>query len=86
VTVIVLDKDIEERLERHAERVHRPAPELAAEVLRKYLEYEEWFVQAVEEGIRAADAGEFADDAEVEAFFARWGSDAEGQVDHAGAA
>ncbi|MFZ5593744.1 MAG: CopG family ribbon-helix-helix protein [Pseudomonadota bacterium] len=69
MTVIVLDKDIEERLERYAERVHRPAPELAAEVLRKYLEYEEWFVQAVEEGIRAADAGGLMDHEEVKA---RW--------------
>lgn len=69
MTAIVLDKELEQRLERQAARVHRLPSELAAEAIRHYLEYEEWFVQAVEEGIRAADAGDLVDHEEVKA---RW--------------
>jgi predicted transcriptional regulator len=85
VTEIVLDKELEERLTRQAERVHQQPSDLAVNVIRQYLEHEEWLVQSIEEGIRAADAGEFADEQEVEAFFSHWSVD-EGQVDHTGVA
>lgn len=69
MTVIVLDKELEQRLERQAVRTHRQPSELAADAIRHYLEYEEWFVQAVEEGIRSADAGELIEHEEV---MSRW--------------
>jgi predicted transcriptional regulator len=61
MTVIVLDKELEQRLESQAARAHRQPSELAADAIRNYLEYEEWFVRAVEEGVRAADAGDLVD-------------------------
>lgn len=69
MTAIVIDKELEERLERQAARVHRHPAELAADVIRHYLEYEEWFAHAVEEGVREADAGDLIEHKEVKA---RW--------------
>ena len=39
---------------------------LALEGLRRYLEIESWQIAKIQEGLRAADAGEFATDDEVE--------------------
>ena len=43
---------------------------LAAEAVAAYLEVNRWQVAHSEEGLRQAEAGEFATDAEVEAAFA----------------
>lgn len=67
MTVIVLDKALEQRLENQAARAHRQPSELAADAIRHYLEYEEWFVQAVEEGVREADAGKLVRHEDVKA-------------------
>jgi RHH-type rel operon transcriptional repressor/antitoxin RelB len=37
-----------------------------------YLAVHRWQIAHIEEGVRQADAGEFATDAEVSAAFARW--------------
>jgi len=37
-----------------------------------YLQVQEWQVEHIQEGLRQADAGEFASDEEVAAAFARW--------------
>ncbi|HYL78399.1 MAG TPA: hypothetical protein VEU96_29680 [Bryobacteraceae bacterium] len=37
-----------------------------------YLEDQRWQIEHIIEGIRQADAGEFASEAEVKAAFARW--------------
>jgi predicted transcriptional regulator len=42
------------------------------EVLGAYLELHAWQVAHVKEGVRQADAGEFASEAEVADAFARW--------------
>jgi predicted transcriptional regulator len=41
-------------------------PTTTIEGLRRYLETESWQIAKIMEGIRAADAGEFAEDDEVE--------------------
>ena len=45
---------------------------LVADAIRAYIELHEWQISEIEAGIREADAGEFASQAEVEAVFARW--------------
>jgi predicted transcriptional regulator len=47
---------------------------VAAEALRRYVALESWQVARISEGIRAADAGEFASDEEVEAIFTKYDS------------
>ena len=42
------------------------------EALATYLELHAWQVAHIEEGLRQADAGEFASEAEVAEAFARW--------------
>jgi predicted transcriptional regulator len=42
------------------------------EALSAYLELHGWQVEHIEEGMRQAEAGEFASEAEVRAAFARW--------------
>ena len=42
---------------------------------RRYVEEEGWQVAAIEEGVRQADAGDFATEDEVKAAFAEWGVD-----------
>jgi len=38
----------------------------------KGVELQEWQIRQIEEGLREADAGDFASDEEVAAVFARW--------------
>ena len=56
-----LDDDIRQRLGRLADATHRPMSFLAAEALRQYLDSNEWQIQAIQEGIKAADEGRLID-------------------------
>lgn len=49
--------------------------ELAANALREYLKYEAAQIWKIQRGLAAANAGDFASDDEVEAFFARYGGE-----------
>jgi RHH-type transcriptional regulator, rel operon repressor / antitoxin RelB len=42
------------------------------EAVEPSLDVDQWQTQHIQEGIRQADAGEFASDAEVAAAFSRW--------------
>jgi RHH-type rel operon transcriptional repressor/antitoxin RelB len=42
------------------------------EAIDAYLDVQRWQIEHIKEGIRQADAGEFASEAEVKAAFARW--------------
>jgi RHH-type rel operon transcriptional repressor/antitoxin RelB len=50
--------EIATRLERLAESMDRSKSYLAAAAIEEYLEIHEWQVQAIQEGIAAADRGE----------------------------
>lgn len=83
-TSLRIDKDLSERLQRLAEATGRPKSWYIRQALDAYLSQEEWMVKAIHEGIRAAEAGEFASEEEVRAVFARWGVDVEGSMDRTG--
>lgn len=61
--------------ERLAEATSRSRSWLAADALGRYLELEEWQMAETQAGLREADAGDFASDAEVQAVFSRWRED-----------
>ena len=63
---------VKERLDRLAQTTARSKSWLAADAIRAYVELQEWQIREIEAGLREADAGEFANDEEVEAVFARW--------------
>jgi predicted transcriptional regulator len=52
-------------LERYAEQHGKEPAEVLDDALARFLEYETWFSHAVDEGIAAADRGEFMEHDEV---------------------
>lgn len=46
--------------------------DLISRAIREYLQSQTWQIEEINRAIQEADAGEFAGDDEVEAFFARW--------------
>ena len=68
-----LDPDTQTRLEKLASATSRSRSWLVAEAVRQYVAEQSWQVEAIEEGLREAEAGNFASDAEVREAFARWG-------------
>ncbi|GAB6042750.1 CopG family ribbon-helix-helix protein [Endothiovibrio diazotrophicus] len=76
---IDLDSRLIDRLDRLARVEQRGRDQLLAEALEAFATSEERAVAAIEEGVAAADRGEFAADDEVRARFARWGVDVDGE-------
>ena len=73
---IRLDDDLKEQLDRLAAVTQRSKSFLAAEAIREFIELNEWQVQEIQQAIKEADAGEFANESEVKQTFAKWGVDA----------
>lgn len=72
VMTIRVDQKTKQRLEKLADATERTKSFLAAEAIRSYLDLNEWQIQEIRAGLREADAGDFASDAEVESVFAKW--------------
>jgi len=70
-----IDEETQSRLEQLAKATDRSRSWLVADAIRRYVEEETWQVAAIEEGVRQADAGDFATEEEVKAAFAKWGVD-----------
>jgi predicted transcriptional regulator len=66
-----LDPQALSQIDRMAAERGVPAATLVGEALERYLEYETWFIAKVEEGIRAADAGDLIDHEDVETVMKR---------------
>lgn len=69
---VTLPAGIKERLEGLARTTSRSEEGLAADAISSYVELQEWQIEKIQRGIRQADAGEFVEDEEVAAVFARW--------------
>lgn len=67
-----LDPEKRAALDEIAEGLDRDRTYVLNEAIELYLELHRWQVAHILEGIRQADAEEFATDEEVEAAFARW--------------
>lgn len=70
-----IDEETQSRLDQLAKATDRSRSWLVADAIRRYVEEEGWQVAAIEEGVRQADAGDFATEEEVKAAFAEWGVD-----------
>jgi predicted transcriptional regulator len=62
---IPLNPDLQAKLSRLAVQQGRPTEDLAAEAIERMVNYDEWFLAEVQEGIVAADRGEVKDHDEV---------------------
>jgi len=71
-----LPAKLRSRLERLSRATSRSKSWLAVDAIRSYIELHEWQISEIEAGIREADAGEFATDAEVEAVMSKWNKNA----------
>ena len=69
---ITLDSATLTRLQGIASATEQDLQSIIAEAIGAYLEWDEEFRADVEEGLRQADAGEFATEEEVKAVYARW--------------
>ena len=70
-----IDEETQSRLDQLAKATDRSRSWPVADAIRRYVEEEGWQVAAIEEGVRQADAGDFATEDEVKAAFAEWGVD-----------
>ena len=70
-----IDEETQSRLDQLPKATDRSRSWLVADAIRRYVEEEGWQVAAIEEGVRQADAGDFATEDEVKAAFAEWGVD-----------
>ena len=55
-----------------AKTTDQPASRLAADAISSFVEIQEWQIREIENGLREADAGDFASDEEVAAVFTKW--------------
>lgn len=70
---VVLPPEDRALLHRLAESAQRSDEEVAAVALREYLRFEAEQMRMIQDGIQAADNGDFASDDEVATFFAEHG-------------
>ncbi len=67
-----IDDEIKVRLERLAGATRRSKSFLAAEAIREFVELNEWQIREVRAALKEADAGDFADEADVKAVATKW--------------
>ena len=68
-----IDKKILNQLEKLSKATNRSKSFLAAKAIEKYVEEQSWQIQAIKDGIKEADKGNFASDKEIEKFLTKWG-------------
>lgn len=71
-TLTVRD-DLDKRLARLAKTVHQSKSSLASQAIEDFLTLQEWHIQAINEGIEAADKGEMVGHEEALAELKKWG-------------
>ena len=67
-----LPVQLKDRLEEIAKTTDASSSDLAIHAIASYVEIQEWQIRQTEEGLRDAEAGDFASDEEAAAVFARW--------------
>jgi RHH-type rel operon transcriptional repressor/antitoxin RelB len=72
IVTVQLPIQVKQRLEELARTTAQSEDRLAATAISSYLDLQGWQIGEIEKGIAEADAGEFASDEELAAFFAKW--------------
>ena len=67
-----LEKEKKQAIEALAERCDRDPESVIRDAIDAYLDLQGWQESHIREGLRQADAGEFASDEEVTRVFSRW--------------
>ncbi|MGB1091454.1 MAG: CopG family ribbon-helix-helix protein, partial [Oceanobacter sp.] len=64
-TSVSLDEETLARIGQIAESMNRPRDWLMAEAIKQYVAREDWLVQEVEKGLKAADEGRLIDHSDI---------------------
>lgn len=72
VTLTIRD-DLSKRLERLAKTTKQSKSSLASQAIEDFLTVQEWQIQAIKEGITAADKGDIVGHEEAIAELKKWG-------------
>jgi predicted transcriptional regulator len=70
---IRLEPELKSRLDKLSTATHRSKSFLAAEAVREFIEINEWQIEEIKDGVKEADANDFASNQEVQAVFNKWG-------------
>ena len=73
---IRLDEEVRARLDQLAASTHRSRSYLAAAAIEQFVELQSWQIAEIQQGLKEADAGDFASDEEAATVGARWGVNA----------
>ena len=68
-----LEPSVAKKLDLLAKATARSRSFLVAEAIETYVKDQAWQIQAIQEGIKEADKGNFATDKEVKKVFKKWG-------------
>jgi RHH-type rel operon transcriptional repressor/antitoxin RelB len=69
-----LDPAVKARLQALTAAMDRTPGYITRQAITAWVAEQEWQLQAIQEGVAAADRGAFATDGEVAAVFAKWGA------------
>jgi predicted transcriptional regulator len=75
-TTLTIRGDLSERLSAMAKSVHQSESSLASQAIEEFLTVQEWHIQAINEGIEAADRGDVVSHEEAVAQLKQWGKGA----------
>jgi predicted transcriptional regulator len=75
-TTIRIDDDTLGRVDGLANTLSRTRSWVINQAIERFLDYEEWFVQEVKNGIKEVEGGDVATNDEVSARFRKWDVDA----------
>ena len=75
-TTVRIDDDVLGRIDGLANTLSRSRSWVINQAIGRFLDYEEWFVQEVKDGLKEIERGEISTDDEVAAKFRKWGVDA----------
>ena len=77
-TSVRLDEETLQRVGQMAEAMDRPRAWLMAQAIKQFVDREAWFIDEVEQGIKAADEGRLTGHADVKA---KWEAKRAAQMD-----
>ena len=75
-TTVRIDDRVLGRVDDLAKELSRSRSWVINQAIGRFLEYEEWYVKEVKDGLDEVGRGDIATDAEVLARFRKWGADA----------
>jgi RHH-type transcriptional regulator, rel operon repressor / antitoxin RelB len=75
-TTVRIDNDTLDRIDTLASTLSRSRTWVINQAIERFLDYEEWFVQEVTDGLEEVERGEISTDEEVSSAFSKWGVNA----------